>query len=185
MTQANSSLKGLYQDLCECPKDGYEEYLNSDFASIHCPRTAASNINDHIWAKLVNRLDGVAGVKPKFDPLNGLRFMRVESKPRSILLWLKRVDQGRHHKSFPTPHAQDMAETGQIEMFQSDEILVLGYSRTLDHTGISRVSINPPSLTNKPSWWIDLVPIASTSIARTTGKLEYRIEMSEQKRLKR
>jgi hypothetical protein len=66
-SQANAALRPYYQTVFEAVQDGYTEYMQSDYVAIHCPRSIATNLNDHIWAQLVNRFDGVDGVFPAFD----------------------------------------------------------------------------------------------------------------------
>lgn len=180
---AHLALKKTYQTICDSANAGYLAYIESPQATIHCARTAAGSVNDHIWSQLVNRMDGEAGVTPHFDNRRNLRFLKVDAKPSPILLWLKQVDAGRHHRIFPTSHACKVLDNGQSEMFPRAEILVLGFTINRDRTGILRVSINPPSRIAAPEWWIDLVPVASTKLFATTEHLAFEVKRSQQVKL--
>ena len=178
--QANLLLRPYYQILYEAAESGFKEYTESPHAAIHCARSAATNINDHIWAQLINRLDGTKGITPLWDRRKGLRFIKVECR-RPLLLWIKRVDRNRRHSIYPTAHASQMLESGQAELFPRAEILVLGYTIKQDGLGILRVSINPPcSKKTHPDWWIDIVPVTRIKVARAGGQLQIKVNRSRQ-----
>jgi hypothetical protein len=166
---AHVSLKRSYQTICESANEGYKQYLNSPDVAIHAPRTMATNINDHIWAQLVNRLDGVA--EPIFDRRRSLRFLKF-GRRRPILLWVKKLNPARQYSKVQTANEHktshaSMLDEGQTELLPSAQILTVGYLLSHDRRSISRVSITPPSKRGRyPDWWIDLAMLS------VVGKLE-------------
>jgi hypothetical protein len=183
---AHVSLRRWYQDICEGCRDAYQHQVDSIDAPIHRATTAANNVNDFIFANLVNRLDGV---EPVVDRKRNMRFLKF-GRRRPILLWVKKMSLARRYSRVQTAiedktdHAERLA-TGQSEMYPRAQILALGYTPTRDGRTVGRVSITPTCRRGeKPDWWIDLlmVPVVGRPIAAGEFRVEVR-RSSQQRKL--
>jgi hypothetical protein len=150
--EAYERLSSLYQPIFEAANEGFAEYRDSPQVPIHRATTFANNVNDSVFAALVNKV----GLKPVFDKPKSMRFLRVEGRP-PILLWLKKTDLLRKSRSFLTRHAIDM-DSGNYELFPSSVVLTLGIHTSQDQMSIARISFTPPCVAKKkPDWWIDIL----------------------------
>jgi hypothetical protein len=180
--RAHVILRRYYQTIYDCVSDGYARYRDYPDVGIHRSTTAANNINDLIFAELVNRLDGQAS--PVFDSRNHIRFLKFQSR-HPIHLWLKKTD-GQHRSSNVQTHHAQMLERGQSEMFPSATLLTLGYWTSPDQSKIRRVSITPPcGRRTKAEWWIDLAVPERAASPQLLGNRGTQIEVrrSSQRRL--
>ncbi len=154
--QAHLRLRYCYQRFFESADRGAKKYNDSANIAVHRATTAANEVNDLIFAELINTFDGVDEVIPVFDRKKNLRFLKIDGRP-PIHLWLKATNRGRVSSNYPTPHYSDLVKSGQIQMFPNAVILTLGFLRSNDCTGVARVSITPPcGRGSKPQWWIDI-----------------------------
>lgn len=178
--KAHARLKWLYQPVFDAANEGFAEYRDSPLVPIHRATTVANNINDSVFAALVNKVDGL---KPVFDKRKNMRFLRIEGRP-PILLWVKKTDPGRKSHNFLTPHALQM-DSGNYELFPSAMIITLGIRVSQDGMSISRVTLTPPCVAKKePEWWIDIVAPANVKTLRVVGgqKPSVRVSRSSQQR---
>src|SRR4029077_10701447 len=150
--KAHKRLRPLYQSIFDAVNQGYAEYRDSPLVPIHRATTIANNINDSVFAAIVNQVDSLS---PVFDKRKNMRFLRLDGRP-PILLWLKKIDAGRRSRNLLTPHALHM-ESGNYELFPSSILLTLGIRLNPDGMSISRVTLTPPCVAKKkPDWWIDI-----------------------------
>jgi hypothetical protein len=176
--QLNPLLQGLY----ESADDGYREYTSSLYAAIHCPRTAAANVNDHIIAKLINRFDGI--LEPVEDRRYNQKFLRLAQRSRPLLLWVKKINTERKFDIALTRRSRAMDE-GNMELFPRGEILTLGYVPSRDRLRVAKITISPPcsNRRGKPEWWIDAVGVTRIGIRAAGAPSVVRVERSSQRRL--
>jgi hypothetical protein len=155
--KAHARLKDCYQKLFESADQGARKYETSTNIGVHRATTAANEINDLIFAELINNFDGVQGITPVFDKRKNLRFLKIDGRP-PIHLWVKKTTRGHASSNYPTRHNGDLLKKRQIQLFPNATILTLGYLRSSDHKGVSRISITPPcGRGSRPEWWIDIV----------------------------
>ena len=177
-SSAHVALRRWYQIICGEIRAGYQHQLDSPDAPINAARSAANNVNDYIFARLLNRLEGV---EPVFDKRRNMRFLKI-GRRRPILLWVKEMSLGRQYSRVKTSiedrteHAERLA-VGQTELYPTAQILALGYTPTRDGRTVARVSVTPTCRRGaKPDWWIDLVmlPVVGRPVADTK---EFRVEV--------
>lgn len=149
---------------------GTNRFLRNPEATVFSATTRANMIHDYVFNEITNELDGVSWIN-RLEGQNIISFLRVEDRPVG-LLWLKQMGSARNGSNVDTEANRRLRDSGQLEMFERNRIICLGYLLNRERGTLQKMVLAPPAPRgSQPEWWIDITvrPVSSIGIATTSS----------------